>query len=103
MPDVREQVLLNLAVLRENLRKMMNPKVLKHLANFLEATGEEDSSMLQRYKWFAENSENGADCRYAIMAKEFFLKEQAEGAADAIIWLYHNWAKSYEKPVRRTK
>jgi len=94
----RDQVLLNLATLRENLRKLMNPSILKKFAEFLDATGEEDSSMLQRYKWFVEKSENGADCRYAVLAKEFFLNDQADGAAQAIIWLYHNWAKTYEKP-----
>jgi len=103
MPVVKSEVLLNLAVLRENLRRMMNPKVLTQFAAFLEATGEDDSSMLQRYKWFVENGENGRDCKYAILAREFFLKDQADGAAQAIIWLYHNWAKHHEKPTRRTK
>ncbi len=99
MPTIKDQAMLNLAVLRENLRRMMYPEVLKKFAEFLESTGNQDESMLQRYKWFVENSENGADCRYAAMAKDFFLKDQAEGAAQAIIWLYHNWAKSYERPT----
>lgn len=81
----------------------MNPKILSEFAAFLEATGENDSSMIQRFKWFAENSENGADCRYAQMAKEFFLKDQADAAAQAIINLYHSWAKSYERPTRRQR
>ena len=92
--SVRDQVLLNLATLRENLRKLMNPAILKEFAEFLDATGEDDSSMLQRYKWFVENKD--ANCRYAVLAKEFFLNDQADGAAQAIIWLYHNWAKTYE-------
>ena len=95
-----DQSLLNLAVLRENLRRMMNPEVLGEFANFLAATGEEGSSMLQRYKWFTERSENGVDCRYAVLAKEFFLSDQADGAAKAIIWLYYNWARTYEQPKR---
>ena len=96
MPKATDDTMLNLATLRENLRKMMNPEVLKQFADFLEATGTEDSSFLTRYKWFCERGENGADCRYAVMAKEFFLKDQAEGAASAINWLYHNWSKHYQ-------
>ena len=92
----KDIALLNLAQFRENLRKMMNPKVLKEFANFLEATGTDDNGFLARYKWFCENSENGSDCRYAEMAKEFFLKEEAANAAKAIKWLYHNWAKNYK-------
>ena len=96
MPKATDQTMLNLATLRENLRKMMNPKVLREFADFLESTGKNDQSFLNRYKWFIENGENGADCRYAVMAKEFFLKDQAAGAAKAINWLYHNWSKHYE-------
>jgi len=96
MTQATDQTMLNLAIFRENLRRMMNPEVLKQFANFLEATGTEDSSFLTRYKWFCENGENGADCRYAVMAKEFFLKDQASGAASAINWLYHNWSKHYQ-------
>jgi len=96
MPNVKDQIMLNLAMLRDNLQKMMNPKVLASFADFLEATGTEDNSFLQRYKWFSENGENGSSCRYAIMAKEFFLKDEAAGAAKAINWLYHNWSKHYK-------
>jgi hypothetical protein len=96
MPNPTDRTMLNLAVFRENIRKMMNPEVLSQFANFLEATGSADSGFLSRYKWFAENGENGADCRYAVMAKEFFLRDEAAGAAKAINWLYHNWAKHYE-------
>ena len=92
----QDDILLNLALFRENLQKMMNPKVLEKFVEFLDATGHEDSSMLHRYKWFVENGENGADCRYARMAKDFFLQDHADGAAKAIIWLYHNWARGYE-------
>jgi hypothetical protein len=99
MPTVKDQVILNLATFRENLKKLMNPAVLKKFAEFIESTGQGDESMLQRYKWFAENSENGENCRYAVMAKEFFLKDQADSAAQAVIWLYHNWAKTYERPT----
>jgi hypothetical protein len=94
--NTTDQTMLNLATFRENLRKMMNPEVLKEFANFLEATGD-DNSLLTRYKWFCEKGENGPNCRYAILAKEFFLKDHAAGAAKAINWLYHNWAKFYEQ------
>jgi hypothetical protein len=93
---VKSEALLNLAQLRINLQKLMKPEILAKLAEFLEKTAYEDSSMLERYKWFVENGENGADCKYASMAREFFLKDQAENAAKAIIWLYHNWARNYE-------
>ena len=96
MPSATDRVLVNLAALRENLSKLMNPEVLKVFANYLDATGNSDGSMLSRFKWFVENSENGADCKYAAMAKEFFLKDQATECAKAIIWLYKNWAKHYE-------
>lgn len=92
-----DRTMLNLATFRENLRKMMNPEVLSHFADFLESTGSADNGFLSRYKWFAENGENGPDCRYAVMAKEFFLRNEAEGAAKAIIWLYKNWARHYEE------
>lgn len=91
-----DRTMMNLATFRENLRRMMNPEVLKHFADFLEATGTEDNGLLTRYKWFVENGENGADCRYAVMAKEFFLKNEAENAAKAINWLYNNWSKFYK-------
>jgi len=98
MPQTRDQVLLNLATFRENLKKMMNPQVLEQFAKFLEATANEadNGSMLERYKWFCEKSEDGPDCRYAGMAKEFFLKNQAQQVADAIKYLYENWAKFYK-------
>jgi len=100
MTGEKDHILLNLAKLRENLNKMMKPEILQKFADFLSATGNEDHSMLERYKWFCENSENGPDCKYAAMAKQFFLQDQADGAAKAIIWLYHNWAKSYETRSR---
>ena len=91
------KVLLTLATFRENLVRLMRPEVLEHFAKFLDSTGNGDNSMLERYKWFVENSENGSDCRYAKMASEFFLKDQAKGAAEAVVWLYHNWAKHYNR------
>lgn len=91
-----DETMLNLANLRENLRTLMNPEVLKHLADFLEATGQDDNALLARYKWFCEKGENGANCRFAVVAKDFFLQDEAPGAANAINWLYHNFSKFYE-------
>jgi hypothetical protein len=53
--------------------------------------------MLERFKVVTETSEYGGDCKYAQMAKEFFLKDQAEECALALCWLYRNWAKSYKE------
>ena len=96
MSKTTDQTIINLAILRENLYKMMNPQVLSEFANFLEATGNEDNSFLTRYKWFCENAENGSKCRYAVMAKSFFLQDQAAQTAKAINWLHENWAKDYK-------
>jgi len=85
-----------LANLRDHLKAYLKPEILKKLVEFVDATGG-DNSMIERYIWFSENSENGADCRYAKMAKEAFLQNNAKGVAEAIIWLYHNWANQYEK------
>ncbi len=97
MPKTTDLTMLNLATLRENLKKMMTPKVLSKLAELLEVTDNPDSSMLERFKTISNASEFGGDCRYAQAAKEFFLQDQAEAAAKAINWLYHNWSKTYEE------
>ena len=87
--------MMNLSVLRENLQKMMDPKVLAKFADLLDSMNNENGSYLDRYRYFA--NKNGSECRYATMAKEFFLKDNAEACAKAINWLYHNWSKFYEK------
>jgi len=91
-----DRTMMNLAVLRENLQKMMEPQVLTKFADLLESMNNETNSgsLLNRYKYFVEK--NGTDCRYAMMAKEFFLNDNAESCAKAINWLYHNWSKNYE-------
>ena len=89
--------MLNLATLRENLKKMMDPKVLSKFAEYLEVTDDPNGSMLERFKGITETSEYGGDCRYAQLAKEFFLKNQAEECAKAICWLYDNWARFYKE------
>jgi len=90
----QNETMLNLAALHENLKTMMKPEVLTKFTELLESIGSPDGSMLERFKFFLEK--NGSDCRYAAMAKEFFLKDHASGCAKAICWLYHNWAKNYE-------
>ena len=97
MPKTTDLTMLNLAALRENLKKMMRPEILSIFAEFLEVTDDSDGSMLHRFKTISEISEYGGDCQYAQAAKEFFLKDQAEAAAKAINWLYHNWSKTYEE------
>jgi hypothetical protein len=92
----KDQVMLNLSAFRKNLRQLMDPKILSRLAEFLEKTGYEDSSMIERFDWFCHNSTDGVDCKYAVAAKEFFLQNQAADAAAVICWLYHNWARTYE-------
>lgn len=96
MVDDNDDVLFRLAELRVMLLPMMDPAVLNELANFLEAIGT-DASMVQRYKWFCEKSDEGADCKYARVAKELFLHEQADKVAKQIVWLYENWAYSYKE------
>ncbi|MHA2248484.1 MAG: hypothetical protein ACXADY_26290, partial [Candidatus Hodarchaeales archaeon] len=78
-----DQVIDVLVRLRKALKSYLDPKVLGKLADFLENTGG-DRSMIERYIWFSENSEEGSNCRYAIMAKEFFLKENAKDVARTI-------------------
>jgi hypothetical protein len=87
--------LMNLEALRQNLQKLMDPKVLDHFASLLEAMNNENGSLLERYQFFA--NKNGQDCRYAVMAKEFFEKDYASDCATAINWLYHNWSQEQEK------
>lgn len=97
MPKATDLTMLNLSTLRTNLKKMMRPEILSKFTEFLEVTENSDGSMLERFKRITETSEYAADCKYAVMAKEFFLKDQAEAAAKALCWLYHNWAKTYEE------
>ena len=90
----QDTTMLNLASLRTNLQKLMKPEILSKLAELLEVLGKDQGSYLERYQFFV--SKNGTDCRYAMMAKEFFLQDNADGCAKAINWLYHNWSKTYE-------
>lgn len=88
--------LLQLEVLRKNLREFLKPEILNKLADLLESLGK-DNDMLERYNWFCHNSENGPDCRYAIMAKNLFEQDQAKRVAESINRLYHCWSKKYEE------
>lgn len=89
-----EDTLLALSKLKETVSNFTNPEVLKKFLDIREALGGDRSSFVDQYKFWTEK--NGADCRYAAMAKNFFLQEQAFKVAAAINWLYHNWSKFYE-------
>ena len=93
--DLRDDTLFKLADLRESLKSFMKPEVLESLADLLESLGGDGGSPVQQYKFWIEK--NGPDCRYASFAKQFFLDDHAENVAKYIIWLYHSWAKAYEK------
>lgn len=87
--------LIRVAALRESLKEFINPKVLRKIVDLCEALGTDRSSFISQYKFWS--NKNGEDCRYAAMAKKFFLDDQAEGVAKEIIYLYHNFAKRYEE------
>lgn len=93
----QDDTLIVLSRFRKNIKDMMSPQVLEELAKFLEATQYGDASLVERYDWFCNNAENGPDCRYAAMAKNLFLADQAETVAATINWLYHNFSKVYEE------
>ena len=88
------QVLVHLADFKKSLQSLMDPKILSKLSSLLEAFGPEQKSWIEQFEFWVEK--NGEDCRYATMAKEIFLKENAKNVAREIIWLYKNWAKTYE-------
>jgi hypothetical protein len=92
----QDDTMIRLAALRKNLKEFMNPEILRHLADFLEKTAYGETSLMERYEWFCKNAENGPDCRYAAMAKTFFLRDQADSVAKEINWLYENWSKNYQ-------
>lgn len=96
---MQKDTLIELSNLRKSLRQIIQPEILTELANFLEATGGTDNnpSLVEKYDWFCNHSENGPDCRYAAMAKNLFLADEATKTAKAINWLYHNWSKHYEE------
>jgi len=94
MNDPRNDTLLKLASLRDSLIQFAKPEVLKKILDLCEALGTDRNSFVKQFKFWAEK--NGEDCRYAAMAKQFFLQDQAESVAKQINWLYHNWSKYYE-------
>jgi hypothetical protein len=91
---MRNNNLVNLGKLRESLKLLMNPELLGKLADLLEAMGSDKNSFLKQFNFWLEK--NGEDCRYAEIAKQFFIEEEAEGIAKQIITLYHDWARYYE-------
>jgi len=94
MTDSRNDSLLRLAALRENLLYFVDPKVLSKIVDLVEAMGTDRNTFLKQFQFWIKK--NGPDCRYAAMAKTFFLEDQAEKIALEINWLYHNFGKHYE-------
>lgn len=94
-----DNILLVLAEFREDINKFTDPEVLKKFLDFREALGGDRNSFVTQYKFWIEK--NGPDCRYAAMAKNFFLQEHAEKVAEAICWLYKNWACFYETKKKK--
>lgn len=82
--------LLALHELKKELLAFMQPEVLKKAAEMLELLG--DGGNVDKYEYFLNHSELRGDCRYAQLAKEFFLKEDGETAKELVGWLYKNWA-----------
>jgi hypothetical protein len=95
----RDKTMVELAHLRESLRNILHVQVLKNLTDLLEGLGGDRDSFVSQYNHWVKK--NGPDCRYAAYAKEFFLRDQAESVAKSIIWLYHNFAKAYEKEEKK--
>jgi hypothetical protein len=95
MNDSRNETLLRLAALRETLISFAQPQVLNKILDLCETLGTKRDSFLKQFKFWIEK--NGSDCRYAAMAKNFFLEEEAKAVAKEIIWLYDNWAKFYKE------
>lgn len=92
---MNEDILLILSNFKEDIQKFTDPEVLKKFLDLREGLGGDRNSFVSQYKFWLEK--NGSDCRYAAMAKNFFLQEQAPKVAEAINWLYHNWSRFYEK------
>lgn len=89
--------LLVMGDLKKSLELITNPEILKKLIDLREALSADqegnEKKWIEQYKFWLEK--NGADCRYAAMVKEFFLKEQAGAIAETINWLHDNWSKFY--------
>jgi len=52
-----------------------------------------DKAQTERYRWFAENSEHGKDCGYAMKAKELFEAFYAEGIQKQLSHIYDTFYK----------
>jgi hypothetical protein len=89
-----EDILLILAEFKEDIQNFTDPEILKKFLDFRLALGGDRDSFVIQYKTWTKK--NGPDCRYATMAKNFFLQEQASKVAEVINYLYHNWSKHYE-------
>ena len=94
MNDPRNDTLIRLAALRDSLTIITKPEILRNLVDLAQFLGTDHNSFVKQFKFWVEK--NGNDCRYAAMAKEFFLKDQAKDVAKQINYLYHNFSKQYE-------
>lgn len=87
---MESDMLLVLSRLRGSLDALLKPEVLEGLVELKEVLGG-DNDLLARYDWFSNNSEFGKDCRYAKMARHYFLEENGDNVIRLIKHLYDNF------------
>lgn len=46
-----------------------------------------DKANTERYTWFKNNSENGADCKYARMAADIFERDHTEAIQKKLAYI----------------
>lgn len=52
-----------------------------------------EKAQTERWVWFASNSENGKDCKYARVAAQIFFQEYDQKIKDKIKYLYDKYYK----------
>jgi hypothetical protein len=77
--------------LRKILDELLKPETLNQLVKLKEELGDE-KGMLARWEWFTNNRAEGADCHYAKLAKDLFLRNNGDNVITLICWLNDNWA-----------
>ena len=91
---INNEILLRLSQFKKSLKSLMDPKILEKLVSLLEAFGDKSTTSVEQFEFWIQK--NGDDCRYATIAKEIFLNDNASNVAKEIIYLYENWAKYYK-------
>ena len=86
-----DDALIVLNRLRTVLEELLVPEVLNKMVELQEELGDKDG-LLNRYDYLSEHAENKKDCRYARMAKHYFLEEHGDNVISLIKWLNDNWA-----------